>query len=48
MRSIIDLDGDSLTLEELSRVAAGDASVSLAPRDAEPVDAARAVNVRAV
>jgi histidine ammonia-lyase len=48
VRSVISLDGDSLSLEDLSRVAAGDASAALAPRAAARVDAARAVIDRAV
>ena len=48
MRQTILLDGDSLSLEDLSRVASGDASAALAPRAAARVDAARAVIDRAV
>jgi histidine ammonia-lyase len=48
VRPTILLDGDSLSLEDLSRVASGDAAAALAPRAAARVDAARAVIERAV
>jgi histidine ammonia-lyase len=44
----IELDGNSLTLEELVLVSRGEALASLAPRAATRVDAARAVIDRAV
>jgi histidine ammonia-lyase len=45
---MIEIDGDSLSLEDLSSVSRGKASVVLAPRAAVRVDAARAVIDRAV
>ena len=45
---VIELDGDSLSLEDLSSVSLGEASAVLAPRAAARVDAARAVIDRAV
>ncbi|MGA7990598.1 MAG: histidine ammonia-lyase [Thermoanaerobaculia bacterium] len=48
MRPVVTLDGDSLSLEDLSRVASGDASAALAPHAAARVDAARAVIDRAI
>jgi len=48
VRQSILLDGDSLSLEDLSCVASSDASAALAPRAAARVDAARAVIDKAV
>ena len=45
---VLELDGDSLSLEDLFAVSRGEASAALAPRAAARVDAARAVIDRAV
>jgi histidine ammonia-lyase len=48
VKRVIEVDGDSLSVEDLSLVSLGSASAVLAPRAAARVDAARAVIDRAV